>query len=298
MIRMDSFVMDKAGIALTTACSLSCKLCAAYAPYNIPEHYALERHRECLKRFFSIVTQVNKFTISGGEPLVYPDLPGFFAELQRYRDRLGTLELITNGTILPSRALLSAMSVWQDKLAVLVDNYGPDISSKADEIHTLLSANGITHSVRNYTAEDPHCGGWIDFGDLTQKRHLTQEEQERLYAKCAQPQKIKFCFTIVNGIVSPCPPLRRRQELGLPTDYCEYIDLFDDSLTVEEQRRKIWGIYHAKSLSACAYCDGLCDDSIRYLPAQQFTTEEKDCVKKGARFYAEVRKMICSGGSA
>lgn len=293
---MESFVMDKAGIALTTACSLNCKLCAAYAPYNAPEHYSLERHKECLKRFFSIVTQVNKFTISGGEPLVYPHLPGFFAELEQYRGNLGTLELITNGTILPSEELLSAMAVWKNKLSVLVDNYGPTISLRVGEIHTLLSANGITHSVRNYTAEDPHCGGWVDFGDLTQKRHHTQEEQEQLYAKCAQPQKIKFCFTIVNGIVSPCPPLRRRQELGLPTDYNEYIDLFDDSLTIEDQRRKILGIYHAKSLSACAYCDGLCDDSARYIPAEQFTKDESECVKRGARFYAEIQKMTSNGG--
>lgn len=289
---MEPFVMDKAGIALTTACSLNCKLCVTYTPYDTPTHFPLERNKECLKRLFSIATNVKKFMLTGGEPLVYPYLPEIFSELEQYQNQFGTLELITNGTILPSKELLSVMRVWKDRLVIYVNNYGLNVSRKAGEILDLLSANGITNIARNYTAEDPHCGGWVDFGDLTQKRHLTQEAQEILYAKCAYPQKFKFCFTIINGIMSPCQPLRRRQELGLETDYSEYIDLFDDSLTVEEQRKKILGIYHAKSLSACAYCDGMCDDSIRYIPAEQLTKAEAECVKKGARFYAQLLKMI------
>lgn len=289
---MEPFVMDKAGIALTTACSLNCRLCVTYIPYDIPTHFSLEQNRKCLERFFNIATRVKKFMLTGGEPLIYPYLPEIFSELERYRDQIGTLELITNGTILPSNAVLSAMASWKDNLVIYVNNYGQNNSRKFSEILDLLSANDITHIARNYTAEDPHCGGWVDFGDLTQKRHLTQEAQELVYAKCAYPQIFKFCFTIINGIMSPCQPLRRRQELGLQTDYSEYINLFDDSLTAEDQRRKIREIYNAKSLSACAYCDGMCDDSARYIPAEQITKDEEECIKKGARFYAQIRKMI------
>ena len=72
----------------------------------------------------------------------------------------------------------------------------------------------------------------------------------------------------------------------------EYINLLDDSLTVEEQRQKIKNIYARKSLSACAYCNGMCENSPRFTPAVQLTAEELRCVKDGARSYSEVCAMV------
>ena len=71
-------------------------------------------------------------------------------------------------------------------------------------------------------------------------------------------------------------------------DYSEYIDLFDDVLTPEEQQRKIAAIYRKESLAACAYCNGMCEDSPRFPAAQQLNGEELAQTRSGARFYADI----------
>ena len=40
-------------------------------------------------------------TISGGEPLLHPDLGKLVEYLCTYGDRIGLLEFITNGTMIP-----------------------------------------------------------------------------------------------------------------------------------------------------------------------------------------------------
>ena len=50
---------------------------------------------------------------------------------------------------------------------------------------------------------------------------------------------------------------------------CTLLDLFDDTLSLEEQRKKIRSVLKGKSLKACAYCNGLCDNSPRFIPAEQ-----------------------------
>ena len=92
----------------------------------------------------------------------------------------------------------------------------------------------------------------------------------------------------------PCPPARRRRQLGLSDDYSEYINFFDDSLSIEEQQEKIRLIYEKKSLSACAYCSGLCEDSERFIPGEQMTQEELSYIKAGARSYEEVLSMMAA----
>ena len=90
----------------------------------------------------------------------------------------------------------------------------------------------------------------------------------------------------------PCSACRRCKELGTVDNYDEYIDLFDDSLSVEQQREKIERIYALDSLKACAYCNGMTGDSPRFATAQQLDKEELKCISEGAEQYAEVQTML------
>ena len=120
----------------------------------------------------------------------------------------------------------------------------------------------------------------MDFGDLTERKH-SYEDAVKLYAKCAYPKKLRFCYTITKGKMFPCVTVNQRYQLNLQTDYNEYIDLFDESLTVEQQRKKITDIYNGNYLSACEYCNGLCEDSVRYKPAEQLSIEEYRKIRAG-----------------
>lgn len=296
---METLKMKHASMRITMACNLNCALCAAYAPYvtTTSAHFPFVHLKNSLAKFFEIVDYTDKFTITGGEPLLHPDFPNYLALFQQYAGKVGVIEIISNGTVVPGRELLSiAEELGEGKVSFLIDHYG--ISKKIPELQRLFDENRIRYTIRDYHTQAAHCNGWVDFGDLTQKKRERQEEIEALYAKCAHPQKLQFCFIIRDGIMYPCAPCEVCHELGVTTgnDH-EYIDLFDDSLTVEEQRRKIRNIYAGKSLSACAYCNGMCDDSQRYTPAVQLTQEELRCVKNGARSYHEVCAMLGRKGT-
>lgn len=301
---MEKFCMHHAGMRITISCNLKCALCAAYTPYmqDIPSHLPLVRLKASLIRYFDLVDYVSKFTVLGGEPLLHPDLPEFIELFQQYAEHVGIVEIVTNGSILPSKQLISAAKKLGSKIYFLVDNYGKALSNNLLKIDCLLTEAGITHVIRENNEDYAHCNGWIDYGNLLEKKLFSKEDCEKLYAKCAQPQKMHFCFTIRDGIMYPCASYEICRGFGgIVGNYSEYIDLFDDLLTTAEQRQKIKSIYERKSLSACAYCNGMCEDSQRYTPAVQLTAEELRCVRDGARSYQEVCTMLSvknEGGEA
>lgn len=257
------------GLTSTLRCSLKCKLCCTFSPYyNPPKHFSAKRLCDTIDRYFAVVDSVGKFTISGGEPLLHQELAEVVEYASKYFDRVDTFEIITNGTMIPSEKLLSVLSEHPGKVSIMVDNYG-EISPKVDEVAALFKKHNIDYRERNYTPENPHCGGWVDFGNFTQI-HFTPEEIKQKFDSCAYPRKLQFCFSIMDGEVHPCTPSRRAMELGvIPKNRDEYIDLFDDTQSKEELREQFYAIQNIESLSACAFCNGLCDDSERFTPAAQ-----------------------------
>lgn len=291
---MEDFKMERATIEITYDCTLKCKLCSNYSPY-VPldqRRYPLQVCTKAIDKFFRIITYVGIFTISGGEPLLHPNLFELLEHLQNYSLNIGEVQVVTNGTLVPSQKILESLKQWGQKAFLIVDNYGAELSTKIKEIDMLLTNENIRHTIRNYTINDPHCGGWVDFGSLTIQTQRSLELAEKLFAKCSVAQNLHFCFPIMGSEMWPCAPARRRAQLGFEADSSEYIDLFDDSLTIEEQREKIRAIYGKKSLSACAYCTGLCEDSVRVVPGEQLSSEEMKYVRAGAACYADVLQMM------
>ncbi len=272
-----SINLKRSAFAVTLACSLNCKLCAAYVPYisNVT-HPSLEKWKEYMEKFFSIVDNVEMISISGGEPLLFKELPELMEVLLGYSKQYEKVEIITNGTVIPSKALLDVIKRYEDKFDYfLIDNYGKDLSKRVSEIEAVLKEYDIAFSTRDYYSENLHCGGWVDFGITEEIKHQTKESCEELYSKCAYPQKLRFCFSVrPDGYISPCPPIYYRIIKGHKIDPNDYIDLNDETLSIEQQRQKIINIYYSKCLETCAYCNGLCDDSPRFQPAEQLTKEE------------------------
>ena len=297
---MKDFIMERVTIEVTYKCSLKCRLCANYVPYksDTAQHYfSVENWCKVIDRYFEIVDYVKIFVVSGGEPCLYPDLPVLLKHLKIYDKRIGLVHVVTNGTVIPSQNILDSVKDFGEKIYFIVDNYGSKISTKIEAIDEQMTKQGIWHEIRNYTEDNPHCGGWGDFGGLTEKRSKNQGEAEEVFAKCAISSKIHFCFPISGARMWPCDAVMRRTELGFPCDQSEYIDLLDSTLSIEEQRGKIRAIYAKKSLSACAYCGGLCEDSERFVPGEQLTNEEMQYVRAGAKSYSDVLAMMSKKNS-
>ncbi|TCO76455.1 radical SAM protein [Marinisporobacter balticus] len=259
------------GLTSTLRCSLKCKLCCTFSPYYNPAlHFTVDKIKRTVDKYFEIVNHVGKFTISGGEPFLHQELDLIIEHISNYFDRIDIFEIITNGTIIPNDKLIRTMAKFKEKVNIMIDEYG-DLSKKVADIKACFDKKEISYRIRNYGKENPHCGGWVDFGDFSRK-HYSEEETIEKFNKCAYPRKLQFCFSIMNGEIHPCTPSRRCMELGIiKKDKSEYIDLFDEQVSVEEQRQKFISILNKSYLSACAYCNGLCDDSERFVPAEQLS---------------------------
>lgn len=277
------FVVERANLAVSMKCSLKCKLCGTYSPYlsNLKQP-SFDDLLEYTRRYFNIVDFTEKFTISGGEPLLFKQLPEVINSLFKYKDKIGELEIVTNGTIVPNDEVLNSVRKFGSTFyRFLVDDYGSNLSTKTKEIDAVLKEADLPYVIRNYTSTDAHCGGWVDFGNA-EKIH-TPEEAEILFRKCSNANKLHYCFYIFNGKVLPCTMMIHRLYLGQKINSGDYIDLMDDTLTIEQQRQKISNIYGSGCLESCQYCNGMCDDSPRYTPAEQLTPEEIRQIKESAQ---------------
>lgn len=258
--------LPHSSLFITLRCTLRCKLCLAYSPYyEKPAHFSSVDIEKTLYHYFSAVDFVKKFTISGGEPMMHEELADIIACAMRYEDQFGNLELITNGTLLPDNAKLKSFVNARRKLDILIDDYGP-VSKKAGELDKLLSQENIHHRVRNYSGGDIHCGGWVDFGGLNQQLSSPQEISTR-YKSCAYSKNI--CFGICEGKMYICGRTRRCIELKItPPNEGEFVDLYSN-IPPWELKDKIRKLYNIETLQACAYCNGMNQDSKRYMPAEQ-----------------------------
>lgn len=124
--------------------------------------------------------------------------------------------------------------------------------------------------LRDYHSDNMHCSGWVDYGISKNSRKKSDGEAKVLFAKCSYPQKLDFCTSMVNGKLYSCTQLRRLIELGIiEPEQDEVFDLFDANVTDDNIRSRIKTLYDVEALSACAYCNGICDDSPRHDAAEQ-----------------------------
>lgn len=273
-MRDEKLTLKNSAILVSLVCNLNCKLCAAYSPYRKSSKFEeVETLMNYIRKYFDIVDYVEVFAFSGGEPLLYQQFPKLLSEFLKYSDHFGKIEIHANGTTVPSVELLKVIKSYGEKFKrFLIDDYGSELSRKITEFTALTDEYDIPYTVRDYFSENMHCNGWVDFGKMDQKIH-SEEEAEDMFSKCLYPQKIKLCNIIIDGCVIPCNPIIRRWMDGT-ADYNEYINLEDDTMSINEQRQKLVNIQNANVFSSCAFCNGFFDDSPRFKPAEQLTAEE------------------------
>lgn len=269
MIIKKNLYMPRVSINTSLKCNLRCKLCSTFAPYyDKPYNPSLEQHFRDINRLFELVSSVGIFGISGGEPQLRNDLPEIIRYIARFSDRFQQLTLITNGTIIPNDEVIEAAMLIGQKFYIIIDNYGSKLSINAEAVAKKVESAGIRYQLRDYYSDSLYKNGWVDFLDLNPKN--ANRDGRIVFSKCAHAQVMQFFNTIINGKIYPCAPQRRCIELGVISENPnEVIDLFDQNSTDDEIICRLEHIYELDVLSACKYCNGLCEDSVRYNPAEQ-----------------------------
>jgi len=168
----------------TTVCNLNCKHCLNFTPY-IKNHQIrpIEQLKQDLDLLFSKIDTLLLLHISGGEPLTYSHLYELVDHIVRsYKEKLGRLEMTTNGTIIPSDIMLK---LFKDaNLFLTVDDYRdalPQYRDKQMELINKLNSHSVNYQILK-------ADSWIDLAppdmDIT---GLSAEQLVEYFNACAVP---------------------------------------------------------------------------------------------------------------
>lgn len=261
------FVLRRAVLNITYRCNLRCKLCVTGGPrYKVAPHYSFNYLAETMHRFFKIVDYVEWYEISGGEPFIHPDLAELIDCAMSFKKQFDKLLIITNGSLLPHLAVISAMQRHAADIIVFISDYG-ELSSNVKELTELLLSLNIDCKIKSYHGDNQYFGGWVDYGSW-ERRNDSPTDLAAKFKRCGA-SKMQGIFTTHAGTMHWCV----RSAKGLvvdkliPEEASDYIDLFDDALSVEQQRSKIVSLFIKPYISVCNYCDGDGDNAQRRYPA-------------------------------
>jgi MoaA/NifB/PqqE/SkfB family radical SAM enzyme len=139
-------------------CNLACKYCNEYDKVSQP--VPLETMKRRIDHLAKLGTNI--VTISGGEPLLHPDLDEIIRHMRKYPIIAG---MITNGYLLTADRIKRLNAAGLDHLQISIDNVNPDDVSKKslkvlDKKLQLLSEHADFHvninSVVGGGVKNPH----------------------------------------------------------------------------------------------------------------------------------------------
>jgi tetratricopeptide (TPR) repeat protein/organic radical activating enzyme len=226
---------------VTTRCNLKCRDCANLMQYyKTPAHINTGTILRSIDRVFQFIDFIVDVNLLGGEPLLNSDLSKILDKIGEYRTKIRTLNITTNGTILPRRELFDALI--RNNAMMTVSDYG-ELSGKRSQLIALLRENGIgVKDLKGQMWNTPH----------TFCKNLTRQQQEiaQTFKTCAAQ-----CMEVMNGKLSYCVFQAHAENLyAIPESDYESLDLFDENLTKEAVRELC---YPSRPLLACRYCTSM-----------------------------------------
>lgn len=255
-------------LSLTERCTLKCKKCAhgcGESGVQIQD-MEFEKAMESIDSFFQFVDCVQEFYLIGGETLLYRDLERVVRYCgQKYRDRMDTLSITTNGTIYPSAGLLRTCQRYG--VLFRISNYSlqiPSLKKKYDSLSRVLEDGGI-----QYYLGEPEKQ-WIDYGyDYVNRNgdiELTQEVFDHCSTLCREIRGSKFYYCIQARAVS---------ENKISCEEADK-DYFELSVGIEKRKLLEYSLGYSEKgyLSMCNYCNG--DSAFTHpIPAAEQNKEKK-----------------------
>lgn len=277
------------GFVITQRCTLACKLCAEYSPYyDNNTHATFEVIKNTIDNVFKYIDQFGDISFFGGEPFFHKDICNCIRYAGKYLDRVKRVLILTNATIMPNEEeftkLMEDIPEYHGKLQFNISDYGPGLSSHVKEMEEFCKRLGIKARQIKYYGEDMFCNGWIDYGDHSQK-YFTLAEIKDHAKKCHFRKHVSLCTHITDDMVylSRCSRSFWRNMLGItPSDTDDLVRIPQKPEDAKdfEIRDKIRTLINAEYSDSCAFCNGMCDDSPRFPPAEQFKSEELKQIRK------------------
>lgn len=251
--KKDLLFMNLAQICVTERCTLRCADCAhgCWAVDRNANDMKLEEVYISADLFFSKIDYIHEFVLIGGEPLLYKYLKEAVEYIgEKYRDKIGTFSITTNGTITPDRALLDCCK--RHKVFFRISNYVkaiPALQGQYDKLDRILSEAGVDYYLGK--AEEV----WWDYGFSDTLQEESAEHLIQKFDQCMTP-----CREMRNGKLYYCVMARTVSDnLGYHIGEDDFLDL--ESLPEGDLGRRILleynlGYSEKGYLEMCAKCRG------------------------------------------
>ena len=142
-------VLSKIDTVITSRCTLKCRNCNLFIGYaNQHADMELCELQRNFDTFFGSVDFVYEYTLLGGEPFLHAELEQIFSYLmEKYGDRIGKVNLISNGTVVPCDTVLELMKKYE--MSVHISDYTQTVKyeKKLVEVIEAFSKKGIEYYV-------------------------------------------------------------------------------------------------------------------------------------------------------
>lgn len=237
-------------VPITTLCSLNCKYCSNFQPYNKDrKHFEYDEIIKNIDAFFNVFDRVKYFSLTGGEPFLHPrikDILSYVAE--KYSDKIHNFSCPTNGTVVPSDDIMETIKKYN--IEILCDNYTKSVARIKDTYEKLIDKykefkiNYVTQDERSFIRLFP-----------PQKKSLSLNNAELIakYTGCKETysghglkqEKIYTCC--LSGFAETAKILEENKNDSLP---------LDKSVDKKEMIEFILGYTELGYAILCKYCNG------------------------------------------
>ena len=237
------FNIPQIEFCITTKCTLNCRDCNTLIPkFDKCSHFtsSLMDIKFSIDKLTNSVNKIRHFIVLGGEPLLHNHLPEII-EYACNKSNIDIVNIITNGTLMPSDKLLATLKRYNNKSYVLISNYSvnEDLLDKLkqDKIKNIFKENNIKFQlVKNWTW-NKECG----FAE----EKFSHIESKIKFKDCYRTK----CTQVLDSKINICAKAGTGRMLNLVNSN-DYIDL----KKTNDLRKELLAFYKKDCDEACEYC--------------------------------------------
>lgn len=227
-------ILSQVEMHIMDSCNLNCRGCAHFSPIfenNVPD---FDSRISDVKAFAQKFGHILRFAILGGEPFMNNEI-GRYAEKIREILPDCTIEIITNGLLIPAVPEETLEMIRQNNICISISEYKPT-HQMIDRIISRLEQFEIMYEIRSYSEKKKF------------NIPLSLIKDSKYEKKCIS----NGCVTIWNGKMARCPTLmyidkfNQHFHMSLPNDG---VMSLDEEIAGDELIRKF-----REKVPLCDHC--------------------------------------------